>query len=256
MDTSIRILVYVGDKNERESIVRLLEGTGFSYVIEATRRDEAENSLRSLRCSIVICDAALDGGEAMQLIYAENKRAEASHTRPASFIYLGDADNENILREVCRLDNARCLIRPYDTTKLCDAVFQLASEVKNSQRTQPTGEESLEAQISRILHTIGIPAHIKGYAYLRSAIIMTVEDPDIINYVTKSLYPSVAKSYQTTTSRVERAIRHAIEIAWDRGDIETLNSFFGYTISRQRGKPTNSEFIAMIADKLRLGVIM
>lgn len=256
MDTSIRILVYVGDKNERESIVRLLEGTGFSYVIEATRRDEAENSLRSLRCSIVICDAALDGGEAMQLIYTENKRAEAAHTRPASFIYLGNADNENILREVCRLDNARCLIRPYDTTKLCDAVFQLASEVKNSQRTQPTGEESLEAQISRILHTIGIPAHIKGYAYLRSAIIMTVEDPDIINYVTKSLYPSVAKSYQTTTSRVERAIRHAIEIAWDRGDIETLNSFFGYTISRQRGKPTNSEFIAMIADKLRLGVIM
>ena len=256
MDTSIRILVYVGDKNERESIVRLLEGTGFSYVIEATRRDEAENSLRSLRCSIVICDAALDGGEAMQLIYTENKRAEAAHTRPASFIYLGDADNENILREVCRLDNALCLIRPYDTTKLCDAVFQLASEVKNSQRTQPTGEESLEALISRILHTIGIPAHIKGYAYLRSAIIMTVEDPDIINYVTKSLYPSVAKSYQTTTSRVERAIRHAIEIAWDRGDIETLNSFFGYTISRQRGKPTNSEFIAMIADKLRLGVIM
>ena len=256
MDTSIRILVYVGDKNERESIVRLLEGTGFSYVIEASRRDEAENSLRSLRCSIVICDAALDGGEAMQLIYTENKRAEAAHTRPASFIYLGDSDNENILREVCRLDNARCLIRPYDTTKLCDAVFQLASEVKNSQRTQPTGEESLEAQISRILHTIGIPAHIKGYAYLRSAIIMTVEDPDIINYVTKSLYPSVAKSYQTTTSRVERAIRHAIEIAWDRGDIETLNSFFGYTISRQRGKPTNSEFIAMIADKLRLGVIM
>ena len=254
MDTSIRILVYVGDKSERESIVRLLEGTGFSYVIEASRRDEAENSLRSLHCSIVICDAALDGGEAMQLIYAENKRAEVAHTHPASFIYLGDSHNENILREVCRLGNALCLIRPYDTTKLCDAVFSFASEVKMSQR-KPS-EETLEAQISRILHTIGIPAHIKGYAYLRSAIIMTVEDPDIINYVTKSLYPSVAKSHHTTTSRVERAIRHAIEIAWDRGDVETLNSFFGYTISRQRGKPTNSEFIAMIADKLRMGVIM
>lgn len=254
MDTSIRILVYVGDKSERESIVRLLEGTGFSYVIEASRRDEAENSLRSLHCSIVICDAALDGGEAMQLIYAENKRAEAAHTHPASFIYLGDSHNENILREVCRLGNALCLIRPYDTTKLCDAVFSFASEAKMSQR-KPS-EETLEAQISRILHTIGIPAHIKGYAYLRSAIIMTVEDPDIINYVTKSLYPSVAKSHQTAASRVERAIRHAIEIAWDRGDVETLNSFFGYTISRQRGKPTNSEFIAMIADKLRMGVIM
>ena len=254
MDTTIRILVYTGDKNERESIVRLLRGTGFSDVIEASRRDEAENSLRSLHCSIVICDAALDGGEAMQLIYAENKRAEAAHTHPASFIYLGDSHNENILREVCRLDNALCLIRPYDTTKLCDAVFSFASEVKMSQR-KPS-EETLEAQISRILHTIGIPAHIKGYAYLRSAIIMTVEDPDVINYVTKSLYPSVAKSHHTTTSRVERAIRHAIEIAWDRGDVETLNSFFGYTISRQRGKPTNSEFIAMIADKLRMGVIM
>ena len=254
MDTSIRILVYVGDKSERESIVRLLGGTGFSYVIEASRRDEAENSLRSLHCSIVICDAALDGGEVMQLIYAENKRAEVTHTQPASFIYLGDSNNENILREVCRLGNALCLIRPYDTTKLCDAVFSFASEAKMSQR-KPS-EETLEAQISRILHTIGIPAHIKGYAYLRSAIIMTVEDPDIINYVTKSLYPSVAKSHHTTTSRVERAIRHAIEIAWDRGDVETLNSFFGYTISRQRGKPTNSEFIAMIADKLRMGVIM
>ena len=254
MDTSIRILVYIGDKSERESIVRLLEGTGFSYVIEASRRDEAENSLRSLHCSIVICDAALDGGEAMQLIYAENKRAEAAHTHPASFIYLGDSHNENILREVCRLGNALCLIRPYDTTKLCDAVFSFASEAKMSQR-KPS-DETLEAQISRILHTIGIPAHIKGYAYLRSAIIMTVEDPDIINYVTKSLYPSVAKSHQTVASRVERAIRHAIEIAWDRGDVETLNSFFGYTISRQRGKPTNSEFIAMIADKLRMGVIM
>ena len=253
MDTSIRILVYIGDKSERESIVRLLGCTGFSYVIEASRRDEAENILRSLHCSIVICDAALDGGEAMQLIYAENKRAEVTHTQPASFIYLGDSNNENILREVCRLDNALCLIRPYDTTKLCDAVFSFASKAKISQR-RPS-EETLEAQISRILHTIGIPAHIKGYAYLRSAIIMTVEEPDIINYVTKSLYPSVAKSHHTTTSRVERAIRHAIEIAWDRGDVETLNSFFGYTISRQRGKPTNSEFIAMIADKLRMGVI-
>ena len=254
MDTSIRILVYVGDKSERESIVRLLEGTGFSYVIEASRRDEAENSLRSLHCSIVICDASLDGGEAMQLIYAENKRAEVAHTQPASFIYLGDPHNENILREVCRLDNALCLIRPYDTTKLCDAVFSLATKAKGTQRR--SSEETLEAQISRILHTIGIPAHIKGYAYLRSAIIMAVEDPDVINYVTKSLYPSVAKSHQTAASRVERAIRHAIEIAWDRGDVETLNRLFGYTISRQRGKPTNSEFIAMIADKLRMGVIM
>ena len=110
----------------------------------------------------------------------------------------------------------------------------------------------MEAQVTKILHQIGVPAHIKGYQYLRYAILMTIEDSEVINSVTKVLYPTVAKRVGTTTSRVERAIRHAIEVAWDRGDIDTLNSFFGYTIQGARGKPTNSEFIAMIADSLRL----
>jgi two-component system response regulator (stage 0 sporulation protein A) len=263
MDTAIRILVCMNDKKERENIVNLLEGTGFTYVYEAARRDDAENSIRNMRCNLVICDAALDGGEGMQLIYAENKRSELSRVKPASFIYIGGPDSENLLREVCRLDNAFCIIRPYETTELCEIVFHVASEIKNAARSESRiapqqsspEEESLEAQISRILHNVGIPAHIKGYTYLRCAIAMTIEDPDIINFVTKALYPSVAKTFGTTTSRVERAIRHAIEVAWDRGEIETLNGYFGYTISRQRGKPTNSEFIAMIADKLRLGVI-
>lgn len=103
-----------------------------------------------------------------------------------------------------------------------------------------------------MIHQIGVPAHIKGYQYLRTAIIMAINDTEIINYVTKMLYPSVAKKYQTTSSRVERAIRHAIEVAWDRGDIDTLNAYFGYTVQNNRGKPTNSEFIAMISDNLRL----
>lgn len=110
----------------------------------------------------------------------------------------------------------------------------------------------LESQVTEIIHRIGVPAHIKGYQYLRTAIMMTIEDNDLINAVTKVLYPAVAKKYQTTSSRVERAIRHAIEVAWDRGDIDTLNAFFGYTIQNERGKPTNSEFIAMIADNMRL----
>ena len=110
----------------------------------------------------------------------------------------------------------------------------------------------IETQVTKIIHQIGVPAHIKGYQYLRTAILMTVKDSDIINSVTKVLYPSVAKKYATTTSRVERAIRHAIEVAWDRGDVDTLNSYFGYTVQNNRGKPTNSEFIAMIADNLRL----
>ena len=113
-------------------------------------------------------------------------------------------------------------------------------------------QPSLEVQVTEILHQIGVPAHIKGYHYLRDSIIMSVENPEIINAVTKQLYPSVAKRYETTSSRVERAIRHAIEVAWDRGDVDILNSYFGYTIHNSRGKPTNSEFIAMISDKLRL----
>lgn len=112
--------------------------------------------------------------------------------------------------------------------------------------------KNMEIKITEILHQIGVPAHIKGYQYLRSSIMMSVENPDIINAVTKQLYPSVAKKFYTTSSRVERAIRHAIEVAWDRGDVDILNSYFGYTIHNSRGKPTNSEFIAMISDKLRL----
>jgi len=113
-------------------------------------------------------------------------------------------------------------------------------------------EFDLEAQVTRIIHQVGIPAHIKGYQYLRCAIMMVVRDHKIIGEVTKTLYPSVAKQFGTTSSRVERAIRHAIEVAWDRGDVDMLNSFFGYTVQNNKGKPTNSEFIAMIADNLRL----
>ncbi len=110
----------------------------------------------------------------------------------------------------------------------------------------------LESQVTRIIHQVGIPAHIKGYQYLRYAIMMVIKDNRIINEVTKTLYPSVATEFNTTSSRVERAIRHAIEVAWDRGDVDIINSFFGYTVQNNKGKPTNSEFIAMIADNLRL----
>ena len=119
---------------------------------------------------------------------------------------------------------------------------------------QSNNGKDLEVKVTEMLHQIGVPAHIKGYHYLRNSIIRSVENPDIINAVTKQLYPAVAKNFSTTSSRVERAIRHAIEVAWDRGDVDVLNSYFGYTIHNGRGKPTNSEFIAMISDKLRLQV--
>lgn len=261
MDTSIRILVCMNDEAERKALVDTLSKTGFQHVYEAAHRAEAENAIRMVRCGIVICDAMLDSGEGMQLIFGENRRAIQNETKPPRFLYIGSVDNESLLREVCKLDNADYIIRPYDTTGLCAIICRAAEELREEARNgmvkkKPEDEnEPPEARISRILHNIGIPAHIKGYGYLRRAIMLTAEDPEIINYVTKTLYPSVAKTFGTTTSRVERAIRHAIEVAWDRGDLDTLNGYFGYTISRQRGKPTNSEFIAMIADKMRLGVI-
>ena len=115
-------------------------------------------------------------------------------------------------------------------------------------------KQSLENMVTEIIHEIGVPAHIKGYQYLRESIIRTVKDMSLMNAVTKALYPMVAKKYSTTPSRVERAIRHAIEVAWDRGDIEVLQKYFGYTVSNSKGKPTNSEFIALISDKLSLSL--
>ena len=147
----------------------------------------------------------------------------------------------------------------YLMLKPCDvsAVVERMEEFRGgeSQRIIPMrkpDKTSIETMVTGIIHEIGVPAHIKGYQYLREAIIIAVEDMDVINAITKVLYPQVAKTFQTTPSRVERAIRHAIEVAWDRGDLDTLQRFFGYTVSNTKGKPTNSEFIALIADKLQL----
>ena len=131
------------------------------------------------------------------------------------------------------------------------------SVIENMRLLQSGGGEELhapglESLVTSIIHEVGVPAHIKGYQYVREAIMISVEDMDVINSVTKVLYPEVAKRFGTTPSRVERAIRHAIEVAWDRGDLETLQKFFGYTVSNAKGKPTNSEFIAMISDRIRL----
>ena len=152
---------------------------------------------------------------------------------------------------------ALCLIKPIRADSLLEHIEELLTARESAGSLSPmtisvTEPDDIETQVTQIIHQIGVPAHIKGYQYLRTAILLTVKDSDVINSVTKVLYPSVAKKYSTTTSRVERAIRHAIEVAWDRGDVDTLNAYFGYTIQNNRGKPTNSEFIAMIADNLRL----
>jgi len=152
------------------------------------------------------------------------------------------------------------LTRPFDYGLLAMKIHELsrvqnrAATIRKAKNQFEAGNKNLELTITEIIHQIGVPAHIKGYHFLRYAIMISVENPDIIDAITKQLYPAVAKEFGTTSSRVERAIRHAIEVAWARGDVDVLNSYFGYTIHTSRGKPTNSEFIAMISDKLRIGM--
>ena len=141
-------------------------------------------------------------------------------------------------------------VKPFEESVLVSRVLKAAA--RPARQNTFTTADSDEVTVTEILHQIGVPAHIKGYQYLREAILMAMEDPEYINAVTKRLYPDIAQRDNATPSRVERAIRHAIEVAWDRGDVDTLNRYFGYTIHNMRGKPTNSEFIAMIADKMRL----
>ena len=145
------------------------------------------------------------------------------------------------------------MLKPCDMEALVDRLEEIrGGESQRVLAVRKPSQQSIEAMVTGIIHEIGVPAHIKGYQYLREAIIIAVNDMDVINAITKVLYPQVAKTFQTTPSRVERAIRHAIEVAWDRGDLDTLQRFFGYTVSNTKGKPTNSEFIALIADKLQL----
>ena len=170
------------------------------------------------------------------------------------FFTMTAVDAPGITNQLVKAGSAYHFVKPFDPEILADRVDMLFNPTPIAEPAAHSSAKiiDLETVVTGIILEIGIPAHIKGYQYIRDGIIMTVREPDIINGVTKVLYPAIAKKNDTTASRVERAIRHAIEVAWDRGDVDVLNSYFGYTIHNLRGKPTNSEFIAMIADKIRL----
>ncbi len=172
---------------------------------------------------------------------------------------MSNFDNVRLEKETLDAGASYYFLKPFDVDNMAQRIIRLSGWKNENKPTVianngSVGENELELMITEIIHQIGVPAHIKGYHYLREAIFLSVKNSEIINSVTKLLYPTVAKKFSTTSSRVERAIRHAIEVAWDRGDIDTLNSYFGYTVHNNRGKPTNSEFIAMISDKLRLKI--
>ncbi len=201
---------------------------------------------------VVVSDAMLPRLDGLAAIREITKKGGV---KPA-FILLASFISDQMAAEAGALGVQYFMLKPCDQRALAERIEQhncsALAFAKPMHKVDP--ELDIEMRVTGIIHEIGVPAHIKGYQYLREAIIMTVKDMDTINAITKVLYPTVAKKFKTTSSRVERAIRHAIEVAWDRGDIEVLNNFFGYTISNSKGKPTNSEFISMIADRIRLQI--
>ncbi|MBE6877255.1 MAG: sporulation transcription factor Spo0A, partial [Ruminococcus sp.] len=188
-------------------------------------------------------DSVMPHMDAIELI----KRTKAEAEFFPALIITSPHDNPFVERQIMELGAAYFMLKPFDISVLAERILSLTAP-KNTQ----SQEDNLEIVVTDMIHQLGVPAHIKGYHYLRTAIILSIDAPELLDSVTKLLYPTVAQKFNTTSSRVERAIRHAIEIAWDRGDLDILNSFFGYTVNTCKGKPTNSEFIALLTDKLRL----
>ena len=243
--------VLIADSTEEFSSslsAALLRTEGFQVIGTASDGEQAIRMIQEKRPDVLVLDLMLakqDGISVLKAISNMEKRPATLVTSAFITDYVSTA--------------AVSLGAQYLMLKPCDmaALVQRLEEIRGGENLRHSGQNrstpaSIESLVTNIIHEIGVPAHIKGYQYLREAIIIAVNDMDVINAITKVLYPQVAKTFQTTPSRVERAIRHAIEVAWDRGDLDTLQRFFGYTVSNTKGKPTNSEFIALIADKLQL----
>ena len=249
MENTIKILICAESCDERRALARKLRELGGFSTDEAENGEVALLKLQSGYYDVAVIDLWLTKLDGIGVIRAAMKSVQS---KSAAYILTSPINKPSLLMEASDAGADICLLKPYDACALAEHARSIIRSKRDGEPDEETGKNDMEARVTKIIHQIGVPAHIKGYQYLRCAILMTIDDNDVINSVTKVLYPTVAKKYQTTTSRVERAIRHAIEVAWDRGDVDTLNSFFGYTIQNSRGKPTNSEFIAMIADNLRL----
>lgn len=168
-------------------------------------------------------------------------------------IMLSGFGQEEMMRQSMELGAKYYMMKPLDYTVLRNRIISMFNKPTGVNNGFAPMVRNLDIEVTRVIQQMGVPAHVKGYQYLRDAIILVVEEMNLLGAVTKELYPLIAEKYDTTPSRVERAIRHAIELAWDRGNVEMMNRFFGYTVNMERGKPTNSEFIAMVADRLRIG---
>lgn len=262
----IEILIADDNKDFCDILSEYLEKQDDIHVVGvANNGREAVDLIPQKQPDLVILDIIMPHLDGLGVLEKIN---EMNLNKFPKVIILSAVGQDKITQRAINLGADYYVIKPFDFEIFIDRIRQTVHEntikrntpdikKQNMQSTQGrnslvTNNRSLEAEITNIIHEIGVPAHIKGYLYLREAITMVVENVELLSAVTKELYPSIAKKYNTTSSRVERAIRHAIEVAWGRGKVDTINTLFGYTVHNDRGKPTNSEFIAMVADKLRL----
>ena len=257
-----KLNVAIADDNEKmlQVLGNIVRSDSELQVI-GTAKDgkEAYQMIKKKEPDVVLLDIImpeLDGLTVMEKI-----RSDKTIKKHPAFIMITAIGQEKITENAFALGADYYIMKPFDSDVLLNRIKKVKSrEQENSdvrkinpyERREDIEERNLESDVTNIIHEIGVPAHIKGYQYLREAIIMSVTDMEMLNSITKILYPGIAKKYQTTPSRVERAIRHAIEVAWSRGKMDTIDELFGYTIHNGKGKPTNSEFIALIADKIRL----
>lgn len=252
----IRVLIADDNKEFCNSVKNAIGAKAFIEVTAvAYDGKEAYELVLETRPDVLITDIIMPYTDGLALM---NKiKSNPLLTKKPKVIMMTAMGYENIVTKAMKLGADYFVAKPFDTDDLAERIDELfeANTAPSLNIISPSPKKmSLEENITAYIQQLGVPAHIKGYQYMRHAIAMVINDEDLINYITKVLYPSVAKKYNTTSSRVERAIRHAIEVAWDRGNPEVLNEFFGYTILGSKGKPTNSEFIALVADKIRLEI--
>ncbi len=233
--------MYINSQKDMEALEPLYDGTNAVEKISQSKPD------------VLLLDIVMPEKDGLTVL--EEMADEAGMNKPLTVV-MSAIGQEKITQKAISLGATYYVVKPFDMVALINRVREILKEKDNIKSeymvAYGTKELPLEVRVTKMIHDVGVPAHIKGYQYIREAIILSISDDEMINNVTKLLYPTLAKKFSTTSSRVERAIRHAIEVAWNRGQIEMHEKIFGYTVNSNKGKPTNSEFIAMIADRIRL----
>lgn len=256
MQKNLKVLIADDSTGFGENCARILKSYGMEVSLCEKDGIKILDNIKKNKTDVIIADVFMPNLDVLGIL---NAIKEIDKKDRPLVMAMTSFDNPKLEKETLEAGAAYYFIKPFDINTMAQRIIRLSgwknevSPLVINKNTVMT-DAQLELLVTNIIHEIGVPAHIKGYHYLREAIILSIKETTFVNSVTKVLYPTIAKRYNTTSSRVERAIRHAIEVAWDRGDIDILNSYFGYTIQNQRGKPTNSEFIAMISDKIKLNL--